>query len=90
MPKWELRCLTMKVLLRNRRTRLYYTGRDESGVKPEDALDFGNISRATEFTFEQRLADMEIVLRYATCPGEVPLPILPAWRSFQTAPAAPA
>jgi hypothetical protein len=79
----------MKVLLRNRRTKLYYIGRDESGVRHEDALDFGNISSATEFTLEQKLPDLEIVLRYANCADEVPLPILSAWRSFQTTPAAP-
>jgi hypothetical protein len=71
--------LDMKVLLRNRKTRLYYVGCDQLGAELDRAQDFCSIPRAARFTLEQKLPDMEIVLRYATCPGEVPLPVLPDW-----------
>jgi hypothetical protein len=69
----------MKVLLRNRRTKLYYLGHNQLGVKHEQAVDFGNIPRAATFTLQEELPDMEIVLRYESCDGEVPLPVLPDW-----------
>jgi hypothetical protein len=69
----------MRVLLRNKRTKLYYVGRDRSGQSQTDALDFGQVSKATRFTLEQKLPDMEIVVRYDACQGEVPLPVLPEW-----------
>jgi len=72
----------MRVLLRNRRTRLYYAGSRRPGAGLDQALDFGDVPGATKFALEQRLQDMEIVLRYDTCGGEVPLPVLPEWCLF--------
>ena len=71
----------MRVLLRNRKTRLYYVGRNQLGRKHEQALDFRNIPGAASFVAQAKMPDMEIVLRYETCDGEVPIPILPglAW-----------
>jgi hypothetical protein len=71
----------MRVLLRNKRTRLFYVGPNLSGLKHEEARDFGDVPRAAKFTLEQKLPDVEIVLRYAVCPGEVPLPVLADWCS---------
>jgi hypothetical protein len=45
----------------------------------ERALDFGNVHKATRFILEERLADMDIILRYDSCDGEVRLPVLPEW-----------
>jgi hypothetical protein len=70
------------MLLRNRRTRLYYVGSRRPGVGLEQALDCGDVPGATKFALEQRLQDMEIVLRYDTRGGEVPLPVLPEWWLF--------
>ena len=75
--------LDMKVLLRNRRTKLFYVGRNRSCLKHDQALDFSNIPQAAEFTLQERLLDMEIVLRYEACDGEVTLPVLADWRSFE-------
>ncbi len=75
----------MRVLLRNRRTRHFYAahspslrGNGSGAAKPQ-ALDFGNVRNAAKFTLERRLPDMEIVLRYDSCEGEVALPVLPEW-----------
>ncbi len=73
----------MKVLLRNRRTKLYYVARNLSGAKPEDARDFGNVAKAIKFSLGEKLPDMEVVLRYESAPGEVPLPVLPDWCFFE-------
>ena len=69
----------MRVLLRGRQTRLYYIGRNQSGVEHERALDFGNVRSATKFTFDVKLPDMEIILRYDSCDAEIGLPVLPEW-----------
>ncbi len=75
----------MRVLLRNRRTQRYYVGHsakagfgDSWAAKPQP-LDFGNVPNAAKFTLEKRLPDMEIVLHYDLCEGEVALPVLPEW-----------
>ncbi len=73
----------MKVLLRNRRTKLFYVGQNLTGGRPEEARDFGNIAKATRFSLREKLPDMEIVLRYDACPGEVPLPVLPEWKLLE-------
>jgi hypothetical protein len=57
--------------------KLYYLGRNRLGKKHEQALDFGNIPGAMTFVVREKLPDMEIVLRYETCDGEVPIPLLP-------------
>ena len=73
----------MRVLLRNRRTTLYYVGLNQSGVEHQGALDFASVGSAAKFTFEEKLADMEIILRYDSCDGEISLPVLPEWCLFE-------
>jgi hypothetical protein len=53
------------------------------GAAHERALDFGNVSGAAKFSFKEKLPDMEIILRYDSCDGEIPLPVLPEWCLFQ-------
>jgi hypothetical protein len=72
----------MRVLLRSRRTKLYYFGLRQMGAAHERALDFGNVPGAAKFSFEEKLPDMEIILRYDSCDGEIPLPVLPEWCLF--------
>jgi len=78
----------MHVFLRNRRTRLYYVarrpsaGRNQPPAANAEPLDFGTVRSAAKFSLEQRLPDMEIVLRYDSCAGEVALPVLPEWCLF--------
>ena len=68
---------------RSRRTKLYYLGPKQLGAAHERALDFGNVSGAAKFSFKEKLPDMEIILRYDSCDGEIPLPVLPEWCLFQ-------
>ena len=75
----------MRVLLRNRRTHLFYAGQnansgvDVSAPMSPEALDFGDVGSAAKFSLEQHLGDMEIVLRYDSCEGEISLPVLAEW-----------
>jgi hypothetical protein len=73
----------MRVLLRSSRTRRYYIGLNQSSAQHEEALDFGNVGSAAKFTFEERLADMEIILRYDLCDGQISLPVLAEWCLFE-------
>lgn len=73
----------MRVLLRSRRTKLYYFGLKQLGAAHQRALDFGNVPGAAKFSFEEKLPDMEIILRYDSCDGEIPLPVLPEWCLFE-------
>jgi hypothetical protein len=72
----------MRVLLRSSRTRRYYIGLNQSSAQHEGALDFGNVARATKFTLEEKLAGMEIILRYDSCDGQISLPVLAEWCLF--------
>jgi hypothetical protein len=73
----------MRVLLRNHRSRLYYVTFNQWGVEHEQAFDFGNLASAARFTFEEKLAEMEIILRYDACDGEIRLPVLREWSLFE-------
>ena len=73
----------MRVLLRNRRTTLYYVGVNQHGSGQERAVDFGNVGCAAKFTFEEKLPDMEIILRYDSCDSEICLPVLAEWCLFE-------
>jgi hypothetical protein len=73
----------MRVLLRSRRTKLYYIGLNQSGLEHQGALDFGNVRNAARFTFEEKLPDMEIILRYDSCDSQIPLPVLAEWCLFE-------
>jgi len=73
----------MRVLLRNRRTTLYYVGLNQQGTGQERAVDFGNVGSAAKFTFEEKLEDMEIILRYDSYDSEISLPVLAEWCLFE-------
>lgn len=73
----------MRILLRNHLTGLYYVGLNHIGREHERGLDFGNVRSAAKFTFEEKLPDMEIILRYDSCDGEIPLPVLAEWCLFE-------
>jgi hypothetical protein len=79
----------MRVLLRSRKTKLYYAGGNQVGLSHEQAFDFGNLPGAAAFAVRENPSGMEIVLRYDTCDGEVAVPILQEWCSGGHAPAAP-
>jgi hypothetical protein len=73
----------MRVLLRNRRTKLYYMGLNQPGGDCQVALSFGNVGSAAKLTFEEKLPDMEIILRYDSCESEIALPVLAEWCLFE-------
>jgi hypothetical protein len=72
----------VRVLLRNRLTKLYYVGLNQLDVWYQRALDFGDVPGAAEFTLEEELPDMEIVLRYDSFDGGIALPVLAEWCLF--------
>jgi hypothetical protein len=42
-------------------------------------VDFGNVSSAARHTFEEKLPDMEIILRYDSNGAEIGLSVLAEW-----------
>ena len=76
----ELDCeWIMRVLLKMRRTGLYYRGSGELAADHSQALEFESVPAAVRLALSSQLPDAEIALRceYLTC--EVPLPVLPEW-----------
>jgi hypothetical protein len=69
----------MRVLLRNRRTKRYHAGPNELEDEDERGVDFGTVRSAAKFALEEKLVDMEIILRYDSCGGEIALPVLAEW-----------
>jgi len=72
----------MRLLLRDRRTARYYAGLNQLAADPDRALDFGDVPSAARFALEQKLAGMELILRYDSWATEIPLPLLPEWCLF--------
>jgi hypothetical protein len=66
----------MKVFLRNRATGLYWAGPDAWAATTEGAFDFFGIPQASRFAREQQFPRMELILKYADLPDEVPVPLL--------------
>lgn len=67
----------MKVLLQDLKTRLYLQGVAGWTADPNEALDFGNTSRAIEFWKDNDLLNVQIVLRYTGSEYDVVLDVLP-------------
>src|SRR5260370_42425658 len=58
------RGLTLRVLLRNRETGLYFQTPDKWTTAPRCALDFESSARALKKVIELRLQNMDIVLSF--------------------------
>jgi hypothetical protein len=69
----------MKVLLRNRTTRLYCAASNGWTAAADQAFEFTSVPQATRFALDQNLQGTEIILRYYTFPDEVSVPLLPEW-----------
>ncbi len=69
----------MRVLLKNKRTGLYYRDGNQLAAESGAGRDFATIRAATEFAFDQQLREMEIALRCDYLKYEIPLPVLPEW-----------
>jgi hypothetical protein len=72
----------MQVILRSLLSGCYYQGWKCWVKDPERALDFGSVPGAAKFTFEEKLAGMEIILRDDSSGAEIELPVLPEWCLF--------
>jgi hypothetical protein len=66
-----------KVFLRNRATGQYYTGSTGLSGNSSVAHDFGAVESATQFAKTERLAGMEVVLRYDDPGCDLILPLRP-------------
>ena len=72
----------MRILLCNQRTGRYYSGPRQPGSGVAHAHDFGSVPAAAKFTFEEKLPDVEIVVRYDSHGTEIHLPVLAVWCLF--------
>jgi hypothetical protein len=78
-PPWGFEGLTMRVFLRNRQTRLYCAAADRWTVVLAEAFAFSDIQHATRFALDQKLPEVEIVVRCDLVDQEVAMPLLPEW-----------
>ena len=69
----------MKVLLRARKTGLYYRGPREFTPEPSQALEFSSIAAGARLALAARLPDVDIALTSESPGCEVLLPVLPMW-----------
>jgi hypothetical protein len=68
----------MKVLLRKKKTSLYYLGADQWTTEARQAWDFDQVEEAIRLHREKRLTDVEVVLRFddPLCDAVLSLPTL--------------
>jgi hypothetical protein len=69
--------MTAKVFLRNRETGHYYTGATGWSGNSSVAHDFDAVESATQFAKTERLAGVEVVLRYDDPGCDLILPLRP-------------
>ena len=71
--------LTMRVLLRNKKTRLYCDGSNGWAAAAGQAREFTSVPHATRFALDGSLAEIEIVVRCDLLAEEVTLPLVREW-----------
>jgi hypothetical protein len=69
----------MRVYLRNRESRLYYAASNGWAVAITQALVFRSVRQAARFAIDEKVPEVEIVLRSDLLEVEVTLPLLPEW-----------
>jgi hypothetical protein len=69
----------MKVYLRNRESRLYCAASNRWEVSITQALAFRSVRQAARFAIDQKMPEVEIVLRSDLLEEEVTLPLIPQW-----------
>ena len=67
----------MRVILRNKKTGLYYAGCDQWIPEASQALDFDEIEHAGQLAFEVGFTELEVVLSYDDPVCQLALPIRP-------------
>lgn len=70
----------MRVILRNRKTGLYYASCDQWVADPARALDFDEIEHAGRLVCEEDLTELEVVLSCDDSTCELALPVRREWR----------
>jgi hypothetical protein len=56
--------LTMRILLQNRKSRLYYKGADEWTSHIKDASDFQRVVKAFDYAYKSRLPSIDVVMHF--------------------------
>lgn len=74
--------LPMRVLLRNKKTRLYSTESNGWAAIVGQAFDFTSVPHAARFALDKRLPEIEIVLKCDTLPDEVVMQVIPEYCDF--------
>jgi hypothetical protein len=69
----------MRVYLRNRESRLYYAASDGWAAARTQALVFRSVRQAARFAIDEKVPEVEIVLRSDLLEEEVTLPLIPQW-----------
>lgn len=69
----------MRVFLRNKQTRLYCAASNRWAVALAEALPFTNVRQAAMFAFDEKLPEVEIVVRCDLFEEEVTVPLVPEW-----------
>ena len=73
----------MRVILRNRKTGLFYASYDQWVPDPAQALDFDEIEHAGQLAFEMGHTELEVVLSYDDPVCQLALPVRPEWCGAQ-------
>jgi hypothetical protein len=69
----------MRVLLRHKKTGLYYVGLNQMAGEHNQARDFTSVPQAARFAFAEAMPEVEIIVRCDYLAHEVSLQPLPEW-----------
>ena len=69
----------MRVLLRHKKTRLYYVGLNQMAGEHSQARDFTSVPQAARFALAEGLPEVEIIVRSDYLASEIPFQPLPEW-----------
>ena len=69
----------MKVYLREKKTRRYHAGSEGWAAAAGEARDFISVAQASRTALNERLPEVEIVLKWEMLPDEVVAPVLAEW-----------
>jgi hypothetical protein len=69
----------MRVFLRNTKTRLYCADSNGWAAAAGQAFDFTSVPHAARFALDERLPEIEIVVRYDSLEEEIAVPLVPEW-----------
>ena len=76
----------MRVLLRHKKTRLYYVGLNQMDGEHNQARDFTSVPQAARFALAEGLPEVEIIVRSDYLASEVAFQPLPEWCELDKAP----